>query len=213
MFINYTKEFVFLAIPKNASTSIQASLIERANRQDILAYTKIPYEKAFSESYNVPEYEIITHWNLNDALLNKVLSTEQIEKFNIFGVIRNPVERFISLTHMRFPDKDINDSVREYLRIQHDDTLFKRLGKPQLNWLKHNNKIINNIILYDNLNKKISNLPRHRSYNSNKIESLSQCLKREIINMYEEDYELYKHLAEKHNDYSDNNYSTIKYFD
>jgi hypothetical protein len=213
MFINYTKEFVFLAVPKNASTSIQASLIERANRRDILAYTKIPYEKAFNESYNVPEYEIITHWNLNDALLNKVLSTKQIEKFNIFGVIRNPVERFVSLTRMRFPDTDINDGVGEYLRIRHDDYLFKRLGKPQLNWLRHDNKLIKNIILYDNLNEKISNLPRHRSYNSNKTESLSQCLRKEIINMYEEDYELYRYLAEKNNDHSDNNYSTTKYFD
>ena len=43
MFINHTKKYVYLRVPKTGSTSFEAQLIEDTDKHNKVMYTQIPF--------------------------------------------------------------------------------------------------------------------------------------------------------------------------
>lgn len=214
MFINYTKKFIFLAVTKTGSTSIQTSLIDNRGLDDV-AYTSIEYGDLIPQ-LNMPE-GASSHLTLDAALNLNVLTRSQIEEFKIFGVLRSPIDRFISLAYFTLPPEQAqvwgqNIAVREWFKrrdsmrkSQTDETnIDKELTKPQTHWLTFENKPISNIVLYedvDNIMFEMTGthveLPNHRSMHRtdrSDYNKLYDNLKKDIINAYRDDFELYEKL-------------------
>ena len=90
-------------------------------------------------------------------------------------------------------------------KSQTDETnIDKELTKPQTHWLTFENKPISNIVLYedvDNIMFEMTGthveLPNHRSMHRtdrSDYNKLYDNLKKDIINAYRDDFELYEKL-------------------
>ena len=187
MFINYTKKYIFLAVCKTGSTSVQTTLIKNKG-DDEVAHTLIKLNEDRYDSFNVPETYTKGHPNLTEALNLNLLTPEQIQEYQIFGVMRDPVDRFLSQAyfglHLFYGEKvkyDVNKTVIEWFKNREkyystllDDDINEK--KHSTHWLLFDGKPINNIILYEEMNDIVyqitgnkTELPNHRS-DSRKLE-------------------------------------------
>lgn len=213
MFINHTKKFIFLSVTKTGSTSVKSVLVKNCQNDDI-AYTRSNFDEDYYDAYNIPENEFSTHLNLSEALELNILTKKQIQEYRIFGILRNPVDRFISqISFLMFYGRennlfDQNKIIQEWYRIKHEfdgSIIEKEIMKPQIYWLKHKGIPINNLVQYENIEniiyymigKKIE-LPSYRSDIRNEKQKNYKCvydyLRNRIIDEYVEDHSLYLRL-------------------
>lgn len=213
MIYSKQKNFIFLRVPKTASTSLQHQIIESLSDDEVSNQTHIllergipiiPYKKPI---HAIPLCVSNPHPNLTYLLNKKMISVEELSTLNVYGVIREPVDRIIScaqhFSHKKSIDKTLtNDrAVEIFLNHKNNDKILI-LDKPQTFWLKHNNKPINKIFRFDRINNLLKELCgedcvkyNHRSeIRVDKRNQLSNSLRLEIIKRYSEDFDLWESL-------------------
>lgn len=152
-----------------------------------------------------------------------ILKEEELESYAIYGFLRNPLERFFSVfAHMfHLGHLDITKMTKEeiasrgidilknakipyefVIRQDHNDKISNFPLLPQSRWLTHNNKPINNIVLFPNFDEfltkwtgsskleyreKIGDKPIHSEVGSDLID--------QIHHWYADDFELWERLS------------------
>jgi len=169
------RNFVFLRIPKTASTSICAHLISHIPKNEIdefwgndfLLETNCNYTYSnYFDKHGSPviyDHEKMTRLNphCNKKDMSKILSKEEMKTLNFFVVIRNPVDRFLSVVNMFIVKdkevfkKNINSEIEFYLKkvetdnlktkplwFDHNSVGEKIFFSPQINWIDENTNVL-----------------------------------------------------------------------
>lgn len=171
MIICRSKGFIFIRVPKTASSSISKHLCSKITFGQNDAYSEFAGYPALNvHTVNDRKHE---HATLSQFLESKIITQEDIDTLNVYGVLRNPVDRTISMfSHVlkNFEKKDIstytkNDVIDLGLKIFHNSPMkyfysetIKSTEKfikvyaflPQTFWLVHNCKPISNVLIYPN---------------------------------------------------------------
>jgi len=206
MYINRTKKFIFLRVTKTGSTSIQNYLIDSIGTDEV-SHAKVETNSCYSTSSCNCSTEM-SHLNVTELLHYNLIKPDDLQDYSIYGIIRNPIDRFISACYhvpengYRLPNIDslsTDECVEYYLnRISVNNWLML----PQAYWLLHEGKHISNIFLYENLSSLVSSiygkdivLPyKHRNWaRKDKSCNIHQDLQDEILRLYRTDYEIYQH--------------------
>jgi hypothetical protein len=202
MFINRTKRYVYLRVPKTGSTSIHNYLIDNKKDDDV--------SYSFMREYKFDNHNSSfknAHPNLQDAINSNLLKIEDLSNYKIYGIIRNPIDRFISMVYHFYKGnkkKHQNDVVRDAIN---DYKLGIYPYHAQKDWLIYNNNPINNIFLYENINKMLTSILgtdvnikyNHRSkYRTNhNYNDLELELQNTIKEIYYEDWQIYNMYKQK----------------
>lgn len=105
MVINERYNFVFLRIPKNASTSLAIWFIKNAGNPSTDKWTAV-HDGGINGSHGVDPMvlekfkgtnRIIWHMTLQELIDNEIISKWHAQRKRIIGVVRDPFERQISL--------------------------------------------------------------------------------------------------------------------
>jgi len=165
-----------MRVPKTGSTSTQAHLIVSKDAADEVVYTWIPFLNI--NSIHFPT-DITSHLNLANIISYDKITEEALAEFKVYGIIRNPVDRFISRAYHQIYYKADGTSVNEDIpTIEKNNAVERSLStidftkpdwKPQSHWLTYNGRLINSIFPYERLNDMViemtgTNLPyQHRT--------------------------------------------------
>ena len=128
-------------------------------------------------------FKIDEHPTINDPLRLSIITDKELESYSIYGVLREPVERFFSLfCHMidvyrKTLGLQVENMTKEQIALFAFECLeiAKRKSnnymysikapngasfpmRPQSDWLIYNNKPINNIIVYPNFDEFLTKL-------------------------------------------------------
>ncbi len=197
MFLDNNKKVICLSVPKTGSTS--CSTFFREN---------IPYAHKF--------YGKIMHTTI-DELCYKNIVLHPIQEYRIFGIIRDPVQRFLSAVNdmigMKSPILQHSYTNKKELLILVKNILFKEYDKfyneqttiflPQTHWLKIEGI---KIYRYENLNNFVSEICEIYDIDFNKFnvferrkvgvipvsaDDLDPETRNKILELYAEDQEIY----------------------
>ena len=217
MIVCRSRKFIFLRVPKTASTSLSVHIVK--NTQFTLRdfYSEMP--TGLIDSFNIPHsiYAKDQHPNLEKFLRCGLLDESTISSCRIYGVLRNPIDRFFShftqivsfFNNIDVSEIDNNDLAIEAFKILEKSKNYlieapHKLGHsipcmPQSNWLVHNQKPIQGILIYphfENFIKEITgndNLEKINVGERNiKPHHISKTTIRNIHSLYAEDFELWR---------------------
>ena len=216
MYLSHKHKFLFLRTPKTASSSLSDFFI-RNIQDDEAIYTEVEdsnlpgtLDEAIVSKYRPYAFY---HFTLNQLIDEGVLTKEQALEYDIFALLRNPVDRAKSFYYFyrKWKAHGIDPSVEQY-RNWTINGVFK--GEPnsgivQTSLLKLGNKNIGRFWLYEDLEKELSNfmfnrrlridhpLPRHktdsRAVRTDEIEFEQRDID-EMKNTFAEDFKLYEEL-------------------
>ena len=216
MYLSHKHKFLFLRTPKTASSSLSDFFI-RNIQDDEAIYTEVEdsslpgtLDEAIVSKYRPYAFY---HFTLNQLIDEGVLTKEQALEYDIFALLRNPVDRAKSFYYFyrKWKDPYGDPSVEQY-RQWTDKGVFK--GEPnsaivQSSLLKLGNKSVGRFWLYEDLDKELSNfmfnrrlriehpLPKHktdsRKNRDNEIEFEEQDIQ-SMRQTFKEDFELYNSL-------------------
>ncbi len=211
MIISNEKKFIYLRVPKTGSTSVSVYMYENLPLEDSIFRTADKSTYLDTNNYTIkPGYFDVqkaklphnTHSTLECAVKAGLLKHD-ITEYDVYGVLRNPVDRFISfwsMTHV-IEGNDIAtnfDVFKEYMRMF--------VNRSQTTWLKHNGTIINKLFLYENITDLVrdisakygvhdtSNFNQYRFRSYNKQDAVPKKVMDYIQFYWEEDFELYANL-------------------
>jgi len=212
--------FIFLRIPKNASTSLAAFFINNCcDKNDIYTYVgnaRIGTQNVDSDvvSKYKKDHRII-HLTVNEIVNNGIVSPEFVRESDVIGVIRNPLERQLSLFFFLSKEFNLNNtSVSEFRR---QFKYGKHISDPsnaitQSDYLKLGDNMIGRFWLYDNIDEELKSflfdknikvrepLKRYKSNyrerrDSSLIDEYYDDLTREAVEQYyAEDFKIYRHM-------------------
>lgn len=216
MYLSHKHKFLFLRTPKTASSSLSDFFI-RNIQDDEAIYTEVEdsnlpgtLDEAIVSKYRPYAFY---HFTLNQLIDEGVLTKEQALEYDIFALLRNPVDRAKSFYYFyrKWKAHGTDPSVEQY-RDWTVNGVFK--GEPnsgivQSSLLKLGNKRVGRFWLYENLEKELSNfmfnrrlridhpLPRHktdsRAVKTNEIEFEQKDID-EMKITFAEDFKLYEEL-------------------
>tara|TARA_E500000178_G_C16950015_1_gene720761 strand:- start:284 stop:952 length:669 start_codon:yes stop_codon:yes gene_type:complete len=217
VYLSHKHKFLFLRTPKTASSSLSDFFIRNINDDEAI-YTEV-------EDSNLPgtlDESIVSkyrpyafyHFTLNQLIAEGVLTKEQALEYDIFALLRNPLDRAKSFYYFyrkwKAPHSD--PSIEQY-RQWTVNGVYK--GEPnssivQTSLLKLENKPIGRFWLYEDLEKELSNfmfnrrlridhpLPRHktdsRKARNDEIEFEQQDIDA-LRQTFDADFKMYEHLA------------------
>ena len=203
MIVCNSRKFVYLRVPRTGSTSLSNFLIANLTfdpKTDI--HTPIPYNKV--AGLNCPDATRV-HATLDEIIAYGYLQ-HPIGEYRVFGVIRDPVDRFLSSAWLACRQlginvTDNNEAVRRALPVAGDnETVFRR----QTDWLLHEGKPVDRIFPYRRLDELAQELLglrqasvtfRHRSESRGDCtDRLDQGLRNEILARYGDDQKLYERV-------------------
>lgn len=226
MILSKSKKFLFIRVPKTGSTSLYYQILKHVPYCEIDIHTKINFllsledhdrfkterfrEIICDDKIVYPDYNNL-HPNINYLLNSEVLDEKSLIDLNVYGIIREPIDRIISCASHIFikniQEFESNDQLIEQFLIKSDKMVDEEdprsvLLRRQSYWLKHNNSPINKIFRYDQINlmaKELcgvenieysfrSKIRKDKSSNISK-ELLQECRKR-----YSEDFDLWESL-------------------
>ena len=194
-----------MRVPKTGSTSVQKFLIDNIDQNDNVAHSKI---LLFDLSPKIIPKEANAHMNIQQAIEYGVLEQEHFDTFDMYGIIRNPIDRFVSQVYHDEHQDSIKTSIDKNKAIE---KLLKNIDftdndrQPQHFWLTHNNQLINNVFLYENINEMTNKMlgvekeitHKHRSgkrFDRN-LDDIDVGLKEEITKLYAKDFEIYNKVC------------------
>lgn len=122
MILSKSRKFIFLRVPKTASTSLQRQILESIPYEEIDLHTQIDIVEEYraphiqnqtspdvipSDSYlNTCKYPrphipkefgaVNAHPNLADLIKHKILTYDELFDYKIYGVMREPIDRLVS---------------------------------------------------------------------------------------------------------------------
>lgn len=219
MIICRSKGFIFLRVPKTASTSINLHLEKNISFTEDDLY----FESQQGPGKNIKFPECTEqHPNLKFAVDWNVLTESQIQNMRVYGVIRNPIDRTMSLfTNVvglflkrrgleikRFTSNQIAEIAITNMLKSSDPFKFSLTDKKyfplysQSHWLIHNQKPISDIIVYPNFNNFLKEVVGSDDNSLEKLVisppsikvELRDDLKQEIHKLYKEDFILWEHM-------------------
>lgn len=227
------RNFAFLRIPKTASTSICAHLISHIPKSEIDEFWGVDFLTFGNFGYKYLNYfddtgSPVIYWHEKISKLNPhctrsdLLNANLIEDsspINFYAVIRDPVDRFLSITNMfiekeqRTIKENINFEVAYYLKKVESNNLKKRLfwffpqsfGEeilfaPQISWIDQ--KI--NLLVYPkfetffdkiNVSKDFMHAFRVNKLSQIQRENLDKSLIQDIQRVYKKDVELWNSVS------------------
>jgi hypothetical protein len=182
VYLSHKHKFLFLRTPKTASSSLSDFFI-RNIQDDEAIYTEVEdsnlpgtLDEAIVSKYRPYAFY---HFTLNQLIDEGVLTREQALEYDIFALLRNPVDRAKSFYYFyrKWKGHGIDASIEQY-RNWTINGIFK--GEPnssivQTSLLKLGNKPVGRFWLYEDLEKELSNfmfnrrlridhpLPRHKT--------------------------------------------------
>ena len=216
MVISHTNDFIFLRIPKNASTSVATFLINNFCDPKIDKWTKIndsgKGNNNITENQIAPykaQYQFI-HMRLQEIVEQGILTEEQAILMNNIGIVRDPLDRQLSIYFFlnRGKSKNVNAFREMFKDGSHpsdprngilQSKYFELFGVDRAKtwWL------------YDDLNNEIAkfakdrvDLPTYKTNYKPKDENLieqyyDQKTKDAVMKYYEKDFELIDSLRNK----------------
>jgi hypothetical protein len=225
MIINHTKKYVYVRVPKTGSTSFETQLIEDTSNDDVV-HTNVPFCKIQSKNWDISSQQENFQFTVNKSHLtySQILQliNFDISTYEIYGVLRNPVDRFLSQAyHNEYAQHDDdkftirpanitltnNQLVEKWLPfVTNNFDVNTHIFKPQTDWLLHDNQPINNIFLYEDLSLLMQKLTgdsvlrynyRNQARENKNYDDLDQGLKQELIQLYQADHDLYTSLKNK----------------
>lgn len=163
MLVSNEKKFIYLRVPKTGSTSVsvyfyenlplEKNIIRLGDNSDYLQKTESGRirEGYFSES-------TIATTNIHatlDEIVKLNLLTHPLTEYDVYAVCRNPVDRFLSFQSMMKKVENVN--------ILENFSTFKRFmgifeASPQSSWLTYNNKLVNRVFLYEDINLMVAEI-------------------------------------------------------
>ena len=218
MIICKSRGFIFLRIPKTASSSLSLHLERNISFTD----EDMCFESHTSPPKNIKYPECTEqHANLKFAIDWNILSESDIQNMRVYGVMREPIERILSMFNnvvgvflrrnnlqiKKFTTNQIAEIAITNMLKSSDRFKFTLTNRkyfplyPQSHWLIHNQKPISDIIIYPKFNnflKEVSGNDHHLEWlvaspQTIKVE-LRDDLRQEIVKLYKEDFELWEQL-------------------
>jgi|TARA_B100001093_G_scaffold31806_1_gene27479 hypothetical protein len=217
MYLSHKHKFLFLRTPKTASSSLSDFFI-RNIQDDEAIYTEVEdsnlpgtLDEAIVSKYRPYAFY---HFTLNQLIDEGVITREQVAEYDIFALLRNPVDRAKSFYYFyrKWKGRQIDASIDQY-RNWTINGVFK--GEPnsgivQSSLLKLGKKDVGRFWLYEDLEKELSNfmfnrrlridhpLPRHKTDSrvarQNEIEFEQKDID-EMKKTFGEDFKLYEEIT------------------
>jgi hypothetical protein len=198
--------FIFIRIPKNASTSLAAFFINNCcGKNDI--YTGVGNAKIKPHNINnniIEKYSKdmrYIHLTLNELIENEIITKRDAENKKVIGVIRNPLERQLSLFFfLHRKDKNTSPETfrKEFENGHHESDLSNLI--PQTDYLKIGDEPVGEFWLYENLNNHLTEfINEHNIKINKKLENYKSQFKRKDKNLIEQYYD--KHTKKAVEDY------------
>lgn len=215
MVVSNSHQFVFLRIPKNASSSLATYFVNLyCNNKDIytevndggIAHNNIP-KNIIDEN---KQHSHFIHLTLQELRNYELISNEMIKKYKIIGVIRNPFERQMSLYNFlcnncgKIPTKENFNS--EFITGKHINDVNN--SYTQCEYMKIDGKLVGEFWVYDNLQKHVSDFSKKhgkddkllhlKNFSTSTKERMNyytEKTKSAVRKYYEEDFEKYYELT------------------
>ena len=222
-----SRRSIYLRVPKTASTSLSMQILDKIELQpgDFSTGFGSPQYKWIEQRgfgnlvSREPTILLRTdeHMVLSRLWKFGIIKEEELESYAIYGFLRNPLDRFFSVfTHLfHLGHLDVTKMTKEEIAEKGIYILKNckfpyefETGRsrypllPQSRWLTHNNKPINNIVLFPHFDEflakwtgsskleyreKIGDKPIHSEVGSDLID--------QIHHWYADDFELWERLS------------------
>lgn len=190
-----SRKFIFLRVPKTASTSLSMQIQKHldfrpgdfATKFSVFGYpipsVGIEHLKLNYNPIEITSFKEDEHMQLSRLELFNIINPEELDSYSIYGVLRNPVDRFFSLfSHMITTRQEFGLNVEKMTKEEIASFAFYRLKQAKINgtdysyparvegryefipmhqqakWLVYRNKIINNIIVYPKFDEFLTHL-------------------------------------------------------
>lgn len=172
MVICKEKKFIFLRVPKNASTSLATFFVKGYCGTDDI-YTGIGDSSV--ARHNIPDivyrkyregYRII-HLTLNEILQNKLIDESFARKCKLIGVLREPFDRQLSLYFFKKKNKRTNPE--EFRKMFRNGYCEGDLNNKilQSDYLKIGDQSVGEWWIYEKLNEHLSEFQKHYPADNN----------------------------------------------
>jgi len=218
-----TPEFIFLRVPKNASSSLATFLYKSYHSKEIKA---TPIGDGGVPSTNIPS-KLITdykgyryiHLRLQDLINENIVTEDEARSKKVITVIREPFDRQLSLYFFKAKNQRIKPTPDDFRKKFYNGYCEGDANNvfTQRNYSTINNEDVGEHWLYENLNKHIEEftskypprnkvqLPSYKRSNRGDKQKLideyyDEHTKQMVLEYYKEDFELYERLknADKH---------------
>jgi len=219
MYISHKYKLIFVRIPKTACSSITEYLIKNIEDREAVhsgvddaaikpTMGKQPIRRPIMSNKYV-------HFTLQDIVDNKLIAPTQLHEYKIFGVIRDPIDRQLSMYYFRKKwDRKIKPSLQDYKNITINNCAMKvnpdATGRIQSDYLTYKGRQYGKFLLYDNLESELKRfmvnhgfktefpLPKHKSGNRKKVEiQFDEEVINSIKQRYSKDFAMIKELKNK----------------
>ena len=207
MIISRSRGFIFLKIPKTASTSLGQFIINSMPHSDVDSFAGM---KMSCYDLRGKFKEMNPHVTLDELIVKDLINNNDIENLKIFAMMRNPIDRFLSAAHhmhaldtkSQFSTSSDNEVARKYIFGQRNiknDSFFA----PQTKWMYHNGRKVVKLFKYPQFSELFAELKieetdlgyKHNSeFRKNKEVSLDQDLENLLSDYYREDMEIWNSL-------------------
>lgn len=197
MVISELNKFIYIRIPKNASTSLATFFIQNYCDKNYI-YTGVG--DANIRPHNISEsiitkhkvqYRII-HLTLNEIIQEGIITEEEARNKKVIGVIRNPFERQLSLFFFKNRSNKSKATVDNF-RKELIKGFIESDGSNhilQTDYLKINNENIGEYWKYDNLDQHLLEFIEEHGPPKHQIKSFKSKFKPKNKNLVDEYYDL-----------------------
>ena len=218
MYLSHKYKFLFLRTPKTASSSLSDFFINNIDDPSAI-YTEV-------EDANIPgtlSEDIVGkyrpyafyHFTISQLIAEGVLTLEQAKEYKVFSVLRDPVDRAKSFYYFykKFRDVGTPPSIEQYRSWCYPGTAIfnndNNSGIQQMTLSVHNNELLGDFWLYENLNKEVARfmdslglpnaeLPQHKTGLRKNVREEIQFEQKDlqaIKNTFSADVEMYRRLV------------------
>ena len=135
MILSKSRKFIFLRVPKTASTSLQRQILESIPYEEIDLHTQIDTYHENDNTDEIPsDSRLLTckypheeipavfsainaHPNLADLIKHKVITYDELFEYKVYGVMREPIDRLISQAQHSFSKLYFNPPLTNALAL------------------------------------------------------------------------------------------------
>lgn len=196
MVISDKNQFIFIRIPKNASTSLATFFVQNycgpQDKWSAIGDSGIP-------NSNIPDSVIskyrdqyrFIHLTLNEIIQEGLITSEQAKEKRIIGVIRNPLERQLSLYFFKNRHNKNRCNPIEFRKIMQKG-FYEEDGSNhilQTDYLKTDNENVGTYWKYPNLNDHIAEFIEEYGIPNHPIQSYKSQFKPKDENLISEYYD------------------------